>query len=287
MDYDQRKEKYREKLQDLILMDDEFMTRVFDGNIDGATLLVQIILDKPDLKVTDVKTQSYLKNLQGHSARLDILAKDDDGRFYNIEVQRKSGGAGVKRASLNAALLLSNTCDPGCEPIDYPEIYVIFITETDVLKKGRPLYHIEQMIAEDCEEIDDGEHIVYVNGACKDTGTALGRLMHDFFCNDPRDMYYQVLADRVRYFKEDEEGVDAMCSAFQEVRQEGRQEGRKEGRKEAMRELVTTVLSKGKSPEETADLLDIALDDVRKIFEERKAEQPVSFKVLGPDASPA
>lgn len=30
--------------------------------------------------------------------------------------------------------------------------------------------------------------------------------MHDFFCTDPNDMYHEVLAERVRYFKEDEKG---------------------------------------------------------------------------------
>ena len=38
--------------------------------------------------------------------------------------------------------------------------------------------------------------------------------MHDFSCTDPKDMYYKILADRVRYFKEDEEGVLTMCRAL-------------------------------------------------------------------------
>ena len=37
--------------------------------------------------------------------------------------------------------------------------------------------------------------------------TALGKLMHDFACTNAKDMYYEVLADRVHYFKEDEKGV--------------------------------------------------------------------------------
>ena len=50
------------------------------------------------------------------------------------------------------------------------------------------------MIVEDCEEIDDNEHIIYVNGKCQNNGTELGWLMHDFFCKDPQDMHYMVLA---------------------------------------------------------------------------------------------
>ena len=33
--------------------------------------------------------------------------------------------------------------------------------------------------------------------------------MHDFFCTDPDDMHYKELADKVRYFKEDEKGRKA------------------------------------------------------------------------------
>ena len=45
-----------------------------------------------------------------------------------------------------------------------------------------------------------------MNSQIKDE-TALGKLMHDFTCTNAKDMYYEVLADRVHYFKEDEKGV--------------------------------------------------------------------------------
>ena len=135
MDYAQRKEEYRQKIKSFRLIDDTFMRKVFSDNLEGSTLLVQIILGRPDLKVTDVRTQEDIKNLEGRSVILDMLAKDAAGRLYNIEVQRKDEDAGVKRASLHSSLLMSHVCEPGCQPIDYPEIYIIFITENDVLKK--------------------------------------------------------------------------------------------------------------------------------------------------------
>ena len=84
--------------------------------------------------------------------------------------------------------------------------FVIFITENDVLGKGKSLYRIERKIEETGEFFDDGEHIIYVNGTDKGASTELGKLMHDFFCTDPDDMHYKELADKVRYFKEDEKG---------------------------------------------------------------------------------
>ena len=55
-------------------------------------------------------------------------------------------------------------------------------------------------------------------GANKDETTPLGKLMHDFFCTNPDDMYYKVLAERVRYFKENDEGVNTMCRVLEEMR---------------------------------------------------------------------
>ena len=49
--------------------------------------------------------------------------------------------------------------------------------------------------------------------------------MHDFACSDPSDMYYDVLADRVRFFKEEKEGIAVMCKAMEDMRRESMQEG--------------------------------------------------------------
>lgn len=71
-----------------------------------------------------------------------------------------------------------------------------------------------------CEPFNDGEHIVYVNGEDKNSSTELGRLMHDFYCTDADDMHFKQLADRVRYFKENEEGVKRMCATLEKMRDE-------------------------------------------------------------------
>ena len=89
-----------------------------------------------------------MKNLQGRSVRLDILAVDESGRVYNIEIQRSDQGATVKRARYNSSLLDANITEPGDDYNGLNETYVIFITENDVLKHGLPIYHIERMIEE-------------------------------------------------------------------------------------------------------------------------------------------
>lgn len=173
----------------------------------------QIILNRDDLTVQEVHGQHDLKNLQGRSVRLDILAVDQENHTYNIEVQRNDHGAGAKRARYNSSLLDANLTDPGDAYDALNETYVIFITEKDVLRGGLPIYHINRIIEETGKSFGDDAHIIYVNSQIKDE-TALGKLMHDFTCTDPDDMNYPVLAQRVRYFKEDTKGVATMCRAL-------------------------------------------------------------------------
>ena len=55
--------------------------------------------------------------------------------------------------------------------------------------------------------------------------TALGKLMHDMLCNDPDEMYYEVLRKRVSYFKKQEGGKKTMCEALEELVNEAKNEG--------------------------------------------------------------
>ena len=48
----------------------------------------------------------------------------------------------------------------------------------------------------------------------------VGRLMHDFFCKDPKDMHNAILARNVRRYKTEKEGVETMYSASKEIRNE-------------------------------------------------------------------
>ena len=52
--------------------------------------------------------------------------------------------------------------------------------------------------------------------------------MSDFFCTEAKDMNYKELSDKVRYYKETEEGVENMCKAFDDLREETAQKTRVE-----------------------------------------------------------
>ena len=119
--------------------------------------------------------------------------------------------------------------------------YVIFITENDVIGKGLPMYHINRVIEETGEKFVDGSHNIYVNGSYKNNDDPVGKLMHDFRCIVPDDMNYPLLAQNIRYFKE-EGGQARMCKAVEEYGLENFAEGKEEGREEGRTEGVLTTL---------------------------------------------
>ena len=265
MDFEKKHQEDLQRLRGFRLLDDDFMTKVFE-DISCAELLLRIILNDEGLRVLEAHSQRGIKNLQGRSVKLDILAVDSHNRVFNVEVQRSDRGAGAKRARYNSALIDANVTEPGDQYEDLNETFVIFITENDVMKAGLPIYHIDRVVRETGKLFEDEEHIIYVNSQIKDE-TKLGRLMHDFSCTDAKDMYNKVLADRVRYFKEDERGVEIMCREMEIMRNQAHEEGIEKGRIMQLIKQVCVKMQKFSSAEEVAnDLVEQDVPLIQKIM---------------------
>ena len=216
LNLDEKNVRNMEVIRNFTLLDDTFMTQVFSGNIPATQMLLRTVLQRDDMIVERSVTQLMLANLYGRSVRLDIYARDAEGKQYDIEVQGEDDGAAPERARLNSALFDSRLTSPGQKFRELPETYVLFITRNDVLGGGRPAYTIERTIRETGQLFHDHAHIVYVNGAWRGDD-AIGKLMHDFGCKDYRDMYNGDLASIVRHYKEEPEGVMKMCKIMQDI----------------------------------------------------------------------
>lgn len=253
---EQKQEEMLQRIRGFRLLDDDFMTKCFEENIEAAELVLRIVLDKPDIKVEKIQTQYSMKNIKGRSLRLDIYATDSKDRKFNIEIQRADKGAGAKRARYNSSLIDSNILPAGFEVENLAETFVIFITENDVIGSNKPIYHIDRYIKEAEEYFNDGAHIIYVNAGYKDD-TDLGKLMHDFSVTEPDDMNFKVLANAANYYKKDKEGIQAMCKAMEDMITN-------EKKSAAIR-----MLEKGKlTKEEIAEYLDLSLSIVEELAEE-------------------
>lgn len=225
-----------ERIKEMRLIDDIFMSKVFEDRA-CAEVLLRAILKKNDLKVKNVNVQYDIKNLQGRSVRLDILAEDEIGKIYDIEVQRSNTGADAKRARYNSSLLDANITEPGDTYKKLAETYVIFITESDVFKAGKAVYHIDRVIRETKKIFEDEAHIIYVNSQ-KQNNTTLGRIMHDFYCKDAKDVKNKTLKNRIKFFKEDKEGVTIMANTIDKFRLECEIAGMKKQSIETARKMI-------------------------------------------------
>ena len=273
-----------ERIRRFRLLDDTFFAVCFEDGGACTEFLLQVLLDKADLRIVENKTQYSIKNLHGHSVVLDVLATDSAGVLYDIEMQRTDKGTTPKRARYNSSLMDGHILVKGEAYEALPETYVIFITEHDYLGGGLPLYNVERTVTQTGAVFGDSAHIVYVN-ASYEGDSPLGQLLHDLRCVNPNEMISSVLAQRMRYFKEERKGVTDMCQIMEEVkhegieqgraegRMEGRMEGRAEGREEerarmreaAVRKALQMIRDGKLSLEEVSQYTDIPLQEVEAL----------------------
>ena len=226
-----------ERLKSLRYMDDDFMTVCLADNFEGVELILRIILGQEDITIKSVRTQEQMKNLQGRSAVLDVHAVDSNNKEFDVEIQRSDAGAGAKRARHNSSMLDAHILKPGDDTENIPDSYVIFITENDVIKGNQPIYSVERYITigENKVLFGDGSHILYVNGKYRGNDE-IGKLMHDFSCTNPDDMNYEALAEKARYFKQNEKGVATMCKIMEDMRNEAALDNAKETAKRMIKD---------------------------------------------------
>ena len=263
-------------IADITLMNNRFMNKVFANDVESTQLLLRIILNNDKINVKTVNTQQFIQNLYGHSAQLDILATDENGRRFNVEIQRDDEGAPVKRARYYSSVLDVHFLDAGEKYDKLKDVYVIFITEHDVLRRNYPIYNVEHVITEDGTAFADGSKIVYVNASCQ-SDTPLGRLMQDFNCANPDKMHYKELADRVSFFKKTKEGEKTMTDIIElyaakrakEAAKVAAEKAAKKAEKKGMHasrlEFAKDLLSEGESIERTVRLSKLSEAEVREL----------------------
>lgn len=211
-------EENLQMIADFRLMDDDFMTAVFERNSKAIERVLNVILHKEDLQALEVITQREYKNpvTGGRSIKLDVYVKDLDGEIYDVEVQRTDEGADVHRARFHSSMLDTRMLKKNQKFKQIHDSYVIFITENDYFGNNLPLYSADRVIRELNIPLEDGSHIIYVNGAYNNDEDPIGRLMHDFRCKNPDDMFYKELSDSVKHFKESKGGRSQMSKAMEE-----------------------------------------------------------------------
>ena len=233
-------------VEKLTLFHDTFM-KVVLNDLEVCQYVIRILMDDPTIEIVDVRNQYRLARLTSKDSILDILAEDSRGRFYNLEIQRDTTPDHPRRTRLYGAMVDGEYLQKGEDYDAMPEVYVIYISRTDLWKMGRMETPVKKYLEgqREDEQYDDGQHVIYVNAAVDD-GSKKAALLHYFKTADPDDMSQGPLSRRVRYLKREEGGLNEMCEYSQRIYNGGKKEGLAQGRREGKLEGISEGLQQGR-----------------------------------------
>lgn len=230
--------KIREEAKKLNPIDD-LMFRKMAEDKKFCQEILRVILSDPELIVLDAVAQWAGTNLQGRSVILDAKCILGDGKQVNVEVQKANDDNHQKRVRYNGAILTTNITDPGEKFENVPNVCVVFLSTFDVFKGNLPLYHVERVIKETEEVVENGFEEVYVNAKANDH-SELSELMEVFVNDTAYNNKFPITSDKKRRYKETEEGQQEMCEIMERIAKQERKEGRAEG--EARVNKLNTIL---------------------------------------------
>ena len=191
--------------------------------------ILRVILEDDGLTVVEAIPQWHGKNLSGRSVVLDAKCVTGDGRQINIEVQKADDDNHLKRARYNAAVLTTNVSQTGKRFEFIPDVCIVFISKFDIFDGGLPLYHIDKVVRETGQVIEDGLTEIFVNY----DGSKPARLMKLFTENDAySNDEFPVTSELKSRLKSSEGGSRVMNEILEKLISDEKRKSEKRGRKE-------------------------------------------------------
>ena len=244
-------------------IDDTFMQKLGE-DLEFCQELLQVAMDNPHLKVISCSTQKALHNIDTRSVTIDIKCEDEDGTIFAVEVQKANDDDHQKRVRYNSSCVQIQSLEKGASFKELPDLYMIFITEKDFLKKERVIYHIDRVIRETGEVISNGYQEIYINAQIDD-GTDLAEYMKilksETVCNNSK---FPVICNLTNYYKNGN-GSDNMCQAVEDYAKEYAERYAKEYAKEQMYSVAEKFILIGNTDTEISGATGLSIEEVSDI----------------------
>ena len=234
MPTDKKFEKYAKLLNPI----DDLMFCKMAEHKEFCEEILRVILEDDGLTVIESIPQWQGKNLTGRSVVLDAKCVTGDGRHINIEVQKSDDDNHLKRARYNAAVLTTNISETGKKFEFIPDVCIVFISKFDIFDGGLPLYHIDKVVRETCQVIEDGLTEIFVNTVNYD-GSKPARLMKLFTENDAySNDEFPITSELKSILKSSEGGSRAMNEILEKLISDEKRESEKRGEKRGREEGI-------------------------------------------------
>lgn len=251
----------------LNIMDDIFFHKVAE-DVGACEEIICTILNDPDIRIMEVRTQDFLRNTDAKSVILDALCRDENGRLFNVEMQKADDDDHQRRVRYNSSNIDTYYTEKGLKYMDVPDIFIIFITKRDFFHQHHTIYHIDRIIRETGKAVSNGCYEIYVNAEIDD-GSLIAELMQYIKHTNGKNEKFLRLSDRVSYFKEQKEGVTDMCELIETYAEkrakESLEQGLEQGIEHATEKIVRRMLSEQEALERIVLYTGCPLEDVKRI----------------------
>ena len=252
-------EEERKKTFQELTIKDNFMFTAVMSDKENCRKLLSMVLDFPVTVVSVDYEYSIMYNPDYKGIRLDVLAVDDDGSHYNVEVQTINRRI-EKRSRYYHSQLDMKLLERGKEYSILPDAYVIFICDYDPVGMKKYKYTFDHI----CREVpgytlEDGSHTIFLSTKGENDSEVPEELVSclkyvaadlDESLDDFEDDYVRQLQESVVGIKKDR-GMEGGYMLLEEMLNDERTAGIKKGivigkvmgRKEVESEYILDLLS--------------------------------------------
>ena len=168
-------QELQEIVDQLTGIDDIFFFKLAE-NKGFCEELLQVILENKEIRIVEHKPQAVLRNIKGRSVTLDLKCVDENGAIFGVEVQKTDNDNHQKRVRYNMANMDTAESEKGVKFDELKDVYEIYISKFDVFDRNKTIYHIDRVIRETQEVVNNGTHEIYVNTKVDD-GTEIAEYM--------------------------------------------------------------------------------------------------------------
>ena len=274
--------------------------KVMSSNPDLFLELLQISLPEMHIQsIRDVRKEVDIKlSIDAHGVRLDVSARDDQGRTFDVEMQLQDEHNIARRMRYYTGAIDQTLLGTGIGYSELSDTVVVFITPFDPFGEKRLRYTFQSLCLENNQlSLEDGVTRVVLNAAGS-RGEVSGELK-DFLnlvignITCPAGSFADRVQDQVIIARQNAEWrreymdwkmtlLNERIKGREEGRKEGREEGREEGRKEGREEgllmlqieTIKKKVQKGIDLPEIAEAMEMDADAIRPVWEAVKAAAP-------------
>ena len=231
-------EKQKQIVDKMNIIDDTFFHKMVE-NPEVCEEMIQTFLEDDSIRVIQNMPQRYLRNTG---------AKSDNDNHQ-------------KRVRYNTSNIDTYMTEKGIKYDEMPDVYVIYIGKFDVFGKQQTVYHIERIIHETGDTVENGCHEIYLNTKHED-GSKISELLQYMVNTRGENPKFPRISRHVRYYKEEQEGVRTMCELLEKYGDERVEEADKKTAREFLRNGVDYEVVKKSMPDLNREILESIYQEV-------------------------